>query len=56
MLEEQRRKHQKDLENLQKEVEDAVLAKDRVERARRKLQEEVQFIFELKSIKLFVLA
>jgi hypothetical protein len=40
-LEEQKRRHQKDLENIQKEVEDAVLAKDRAERARRKLQEEV---------------
>lgn len=41
LLDEQKRRHQKDLENLQKEVEDAVLGKDRAERARRKLQEEV---------------
>lgn len=53
-LEEQKRRHQKDLENIQKEVEDAVLAKDRAERARRKLQEEVSNrVFKLINPSLF---
>lgn len=45
LLEEHKRRHQKELENIQKELEDAVLNKDRAERARRKLQEEVCVLF-----------
>lgn len=43
-LEELKRQHQKDQESLKTEVEIAVLAKDRAERGRRKIQEEVCFL------------
>jgi len=42
LLDEQKRRHQNELEKLKKEVEDTTLSKDRSERARRKIENELE--------------
>ncbi|CAD5216368.1 unnamed protein product [Bursaphelenchus okinawaensis] len=51
-MEEQKKKFQKELENVQKEVEDMLAARDRAERAKKKFQQEVEDLnIELENVR-----